>query len=56
MSATLKFEPHRKEQAFKPGPGTYDGNTKLKTTKQEPAWGMGTGKRVDLAFEKKKLF
>jgi len=56
MASTLNFEPHRKEQAFKPGPGTYSGDTKLNVIKNEPAWGMGSGKRVDLAFEKKKLF
>jgi len=56
MASTLNFEPHRKEQAFKPGPGTYSGDTKLNVIKKEPAWGMGSGKRVDLAFEKKKLF
>ena len=56
MASTLAFEPARKEQAYKPGPGSYDGHAKLNVTKKEPAWGMGSGKRVDLAFEKKKLF
>lgn len=55
MSALTKWEPHMKEQAFKPGPGAYS-DAKFQTMKKEPGWKMGSETRNDINFEKRKLF
>ena len=51
MGQSLDFEPHRKEQAHKPGPGTYSA-TVNPTKKKEAAWKIGSEVRRDLKFEK----
>ena len=56
MAAVIKYHPPAKEQKFKPGPGTYSGDGKLKFVNKDPAWKMGSEVRNDLNFEKRKLF
>ena len=51
----LNYSPDQKEHAKKPGPGAYDGDV-LKTRKQDPQYKLGTGQRLDLAFQKKYRF
>ena len=51
MAAKSEFEPHRKEQKFKPGPGNYSPEYSP-TKNKESAWKIGTEVRRDLAFEK----
>ena len=55
MGMKMEYEPHRKEQKFKPGPGNYSPNTSP-TKKKESAWKIGSEVRRDLAFEKAKGF
>ena len=55
MGMKMEYEPHRKEQKFKPGPGNYSPNTNP-TKKKESAWKIGSEVRKDLAFEKAKGF
>ena len=55
MAATIQYEPHKKEQKFKPGPGNYSPSTSP-TQKRESAWKIGSETRKDLAFEKAKGF
>ena len=52
LHAALPYSPELKEQSKKPGPGTYDGDV-LKTRRQDPQFKVGTGQRLDLAFQKK---
>lgn len=55
MADKLKFEPHRKEQKFKPGPGNY--SPEVSPTKhRESAWKIGTEVRRDLKVEKAQDF
>lgn len=51
MGAVTKYTPHVKEQAFKPGPGSYN-PTMSKTMRHDPAFKIGSEVRKDLAFEK----
>ena len=44
MAATIQYEPHRKEQAFKPGPGNYTPETGG-VKKKEPAYKIGSEQR-----------
>ena len=55
MGAKSEFEPHRKEQKFKPGPGNYSPETSP-TKKRESTWKIGTEVRRDLQFEKAQDF
>jgi len=55
MGATNKYFPVVKEQNFKPGPGNYSPTNKA-VKKAEPSYGIGTGTRKDLAFEKAQTF
>ena len=55
MGATIGFEPHKKEQAFKPGPGNYSPERDA-GKKKEPAYKIGTEKRQDLAFKKQSEY
>lgn len=55
LHSALNYSPELKEQAKKPGPGAYDGDV-LKTRKQDPQYKVGTGQRLDLAFQKKQRF
>lgn len=55
MSSLLPYAPHTKEQAFKPGPGSYAGD-KIKTMRQDPGWKLGTETRNDRNFDKRKSF
>lgn len=55
LHSTLNYSPEQKEHAKKPGPGAYDGDV-LKTRKQDPQYKLGTGQRLDLAFQKKQRF
>jgi hypothetical protein len=41
MGATITFEPHKKEQAHKPGPGNYSPERGV-GKKKEPAYRIGT--------------
>jgi len=52
MAAVINYEPHKKEQAHKPGPGNYSPETTA-AKKKEPAYKIGTEQRQDLAFKKK---
>ena len=52
LHSTLNYSPEQVENAKKPGPGAYDGDV-LKTRKQDPQYKLGTGQRLDLAFQKK---
>ena len=45
------YEPHKKEQKFKPGPGNYSPDTSP-VKKKESAWKIGTEVRRDLKVEK----
>ena len=56
MAANLPYSPSNKEQAFKPGPGTYAGQTKTKFMKKDPSWRFGSETRKDLQVEKMKTF
>ena len=55
MGAKMDYEPHRKEQKFKPGPGNYSPEHSP-TKKKESAWKIGTEVRRDLKFEKAQGF
>lgn len=44
MGQTLDFEPRRKEQKHKPGPGSYSPEHR-QSKKKEAAWKIGTAKR-----------
>ena len=55
MGAKMEYEPHRKEQKFKPGPGNYSPDNSP-TRKKESAWKIGTEVRRDLKFEKSQGF
>ena len=47
MHSSLNFSPTKKEQAFKPGPGSYT-HDRNKVLGKDPSWSMGTSVRVDL--------
>ena len=49
MGMKMEYEPHKKEQKSKPGPGNYSPNTSP-TKKKESSWKIGTEVRKDLAF------
>lgn len=55
MGQTLSFEPHRKEQKQKPGPGTYSPQHD-QTNEKRAAWKIGSDIRRDLKFDKCKEF
>ena len=55
MGATMTYSPERKEQAFKPGPGSYEPGIEG-TKNKEPAYKIGSEVRRDLAFEKAQHF
>ena len=51
MAMKMEYEPHKKEQKFKPGPGNYSPDTSP-VKKKESAWKIGTEVRRDLKVEK----
>lgn len=51
MGKTIEWEPRRKEQKHKPGPGAYSPSNDP-TKKKEAAWKIGSEVRRDLKFEK----
>lgn len=51
----MKYEPHRKEQKSKPGPGNYSPSTS-QMHRKESSWKIGTEVRRDLKFEKVQGF
>lgn len=55
MGALSNYDPSKKEQGFKPGPGNYSPEPTI-VKKKEPAYRIGTETRRDLAFEKAKSF
>ena len=55
MHATIQYSPETKENFYKPGPGTYDGNS-IKLKKSDPAYKLGSATRLDLATSKQQLF
>jgi hypothetical protein len=55
MHATIDYTPERKENAFKPGPGAYEGNFST-TKRREPGWKIGSAVRNDLETSKRLIF
>ena len=47
MHATIDYSPEKKENALKPGPGTYNQNNSA-IKHREPGWKVGTAVRQDL--------
>ena len=55
MGQQLQWQPHKKEQAHKPGPGSYSPINKT-IRKKDAAWKIGSEVRRDLKFEKAQGF
>jgi hypothetical protein len=55
MHASISYSPEKKEGSYKPGPGTYNGDS-IKVKRKEPSYGLGSATRLDLESSKRALF
>ena len=55
MHATIDYSPEKAENAYKPGPGTYDPDA-LHVKRSEPQYKLGTGVRLDLGLRQRQQY